>query len=374
MGTTAQTAPALSREPAPAELESLIQSLDDGVLVVEEGYVVGANRALARMLGLPGERLFGMRVAELLATADGRPIHQPRSADGLRLRDADGELVPVSLHQVTERLYLVLDRARERRLEREVWRLSEELRRLGRDLPAGLPSQGELLGMIEHEIRTATTVIRGYSRMLLDERVGSINSTQHGFLCETRRATERIQALLDNLLAMASLDATDGPGVLRRPQQLHEIARAALEETRPLFADRGQRLECSLDAPDDAVFADAGRLQRVIVNLLQNARKFAPEDSRVHLFTYVEEREVGGRVHLVVEDEGPGVTREEAERIFRPFVQGCSTASGAGAEGVGLGLAICQRIMEAHEGGIEAVPDAGRGLFRLWLPLERQEG
>ena len=210
--------------------------------------------------------------------------------------------------------------------------------------------------------------------MLLDERVGSINSTQHGFLCETRRATERIQALLDNLLAMASLDATDGPGVLRRPQQLHEIARAALEETRPLFADRGQRLECSLDAPDDAVFVDAGRLQRVIVNLLQNARKFAPEGSRVHLWTYAEETEAGGRVHLVVEDEGQGVTRDEAARIFRPFVQGCSTAAGTGTEGVGLGLAICQRIMEAHEGGVEAVPDAGRGLFRLWLPLERQGG
>lgn len=373
MQTSSGAAPLEVREPSPAELESLIRSLDDGVLVTEEGFVTGANEALGRMVGLPAEALFGLRLPELFATADGRPVQELRPGDGLRLRDADGELVPVSLRRVTDRLYLVLDRARERRLEREVWRLSEELRRLGRDLPAELPSQEELLGMIEHEIRTATTVIRGYSRMLLDERVGAINSTQQGFLCETRRATERIQALLDNMLALASLDATDGPGVLRRPQRLHEIVQAALEETRPLFADRGQRLECTLDAPEDAVFADAGRLQRVIVNLLQNAVKFAPEGSRAKLSTYVEEAASGARIHLVVEDEGEGVTREDAERIFRPFVQGRQTPR-SGAEGVGLGLAICEKIMKAHEGGIEAVPHVGRGLFRLWLPLERQGG
>lgn len=352
------------------EFEDLIRRLEDGVLIVEEGHVVGTNPALGRLVGLPAESLFGQRVSELLTTVEGRPVHDPSDGDAFRLRDSRGDLVPVSIRRVSERLCLVLDRARERRLEREVWRLSEELRRLGRELPHEVPAQEEVLGMIEHEIRTATTVIRGYTRMLMDERVGAVNPTQRRFLAETRRATERIAALLDNLLELASLERSEGPPVRLRPTRLHAIVAAAAEETRPLFADREQRLESALEAVPDTVSADPSRLQQVLVNLLSNAVKFAPRGSAVHLETRLED---GGRVVVEVRDDGPGVAAGEVEQVFAPFVQGSAARTAESGEGVGLGLAICRRIVEAHGGEIEAVPAAG-GVFRLRLPLLGQRG
>jgi two-component system OmpR family sensor kinase len=286
--------------------------------------------------------------------------------DAVRVRDASGELVPVSIRAVGSGCFIVIDRSRERRLEREVWRLAEELRRLGH-APRGFPSHEEVLGMIEHEIRTAATVIRGYTRMLLDERVGPVNPTQRSFLAEARLGTERITALLDNLLELASLECQGALRVVRRPEKLHPILADAVAQARPLLAERGLRAELRFDASEDSVLADAARVQQVIVNLLANAAKFGREGTsvRVETATDAEKR----AILISVSDEGPGVSAEEAESIFRPFVQGRAAAA-AGGGGVGLGLAICQRIVCAHDGTIEAIAEPGGAVFQVSLPLD----
>jgi signal transduction histidine kinase len=349
----------------PVDFDRLVTELEEGVLQLEEGYIVGANPALARLIGVPPRHLLGRRVAECFASTDGRPVHALVPGDATRVRDSRGELLPVSVRAAGPGCFLVIDRSRERRLEREVWRLAEELRRLGH-VEHGFPSQEEVLGMIEHEIRTATTVVRGYTRMLLDERVGAVNGTQRSFLVEARRGTERITALLDNLLELASLECQGALRVVRRRERLHDVLASALEQALPLLAERRIRAETALAAPEDAILGDAARLQQVIVNLLANAGKFAPEGSVVRV-----ETAAVADAHAIcvsIQDEGPGVSSEEAERIFRPFVQGRAAAA-AGGGGVGLGLAICQRIVLAHDGSIEAIGGAGRGVFRVRLPL-----
>ncbi len=355
--------PALAEE-GPLDVERLLAELEEGVVRVEAGYIVAANPAAARLVGVPPRPLLGRRVAASFASADGRPLRALATGDAVRVRDARGELVPVSVRGAGPGCFVVIDRSRERRLEREVWRLAEELRRLGH-VERGFPSHEEVLGMIEHEIRTATTVIRGYTRMLLDERVGPVNSTQQSFLAEARRGTERITALLDNLLELASLECQGALRVVRRPERLHAILAVALDQARPLLAERGLSADVRLTAPEDAVLADAVRLQQVVVNLLANAAKFGPEGSLVRVETAADPEKRAVLVSVI--DEGAGVSAEEAERIFRPFVQGRAAAASGGA-GVGLGLAICQRIVEAHEGTIEAVAGSG-GVFRVRLPL-----
>jgi two-component system sensor histidine kinase KdpD len=210
-------------------------------------------------------------------------------------------------------------------------------------------------------------VIRGYTRMLLDERVGPVNSAQQRFLVEARRGTERITALLDNLLELASLECHGALRVVRRPERLHAILETALEQARPLLAERSMRSEARFAAPEDAVLADAARVQQVIVNLLANAAKFGPEGSLVRVETATDPESRALVVSVV--DEGPGVSAEEADRIFQPFVQGAAAAAAGGA-GVGLGLAICRRIVEAHGGSIEAVAGRRGGVFRVWLPVQ----
>jgi PAS domain S-box-containing protein len=353
----------------PVDLDRLLAALEHGVFVVEKGFVVWANPALGRISGYAAEDLAGMRVSALLADPEGRPLSDPRVPEALRLRDARGDLVPVSLRPVTGSLHLVIDRSRESRLEREVWRLTSALQASERD-PSGHPvPRDEYLGMIEHEIRTATTVIRGYGRMLLDERVGALTDGQSGFLREMRRATERISSLLDNLLEMASLECPSGLRVNRRPVAVDAIVRAAVDAARPLTEERGMRVEVDLRAEPDTACADAARLEQVLLNLLSNAAKFAPARSVIRVESRIVDGAAGPAIEVAVRDEGPGVSEEEADRIFAPFVRG-QAASAARIGGVGLGLAICRRILEAHGGGVEAGAGEPGGVFRMTIPLD----
>lgn len=349
--------------------ELLLDALDDGVVLLEDGHVIGANRAFRSLIGIGLERLIGVPFEAMLCDADGRPVRGLASGETLRIRDADGALVPISLRRVSDCVWLVVDRARERRLEREVWRLTDQIRRMGGEAPPLSFPHEELFGMIEHEIRTATTVIQGYTRMLLEERVGPVNSTQQSFLAETRRATDRISSLLDNLLEIASLEGEDGLRIVRKRVALHDIVQQAVEGVGPLLDAASLRIELSLEADGHWLRADPCRLEQVVINLLSNAAKFSPAGSVLRVATRTHPHFDGTAVSLWVEDEGPGICEEEAERIFRPFVQG-SAAADAGGEGVGLGLAICRKIVEAHGGSIEAVPSRSGGRFRVILVAE----
>jgi signal transduction histidine kinase len=127
------------------------------------------------------------------------------------------------------------------------------------------------------------------------------------------------------------------------------------------------KLELELGAAPDALQGDAERLEQVFVNVLANAAGFSPEGGRVVVASELAELNGGPVLQVAVADQGPGISRADAERIFTPFVRGPRPA-GAGSGGVGLGLAICRRIAAAHGGRIEAVPDLGYGLFRVTLP------
>jgi signal transduction histidine kinase len=349
---------------SPEEWPDLLDALDRGVVRVAEGRVVAANAALGRLAGLPAAELVGRGVSELFADAGDRPLEVLESGDGFALRELTGRMRPVSLRRVSDSLWLVVDRERESRLEREVWRLASEKR----ELPASTseaPLGGEQIGMIEHEIRTAVTAVRGYLRWLGSERDRLLEPEHWTFVREARRAIERVGPLLDNLLELARSGEPLPSG--RKPVRLHDVLELALRTARPLLAERGVKVECELGAAPDSLLGDAERLEQVFVNLLANAAAFSPEGARVRIVSELAELDAGTSLQVAISDEGPGLSRADAERVFLPFVRG-PRAPGASSSGVGLGLAICLRILAAHGGRIEAVPDLGYGLFRVTLP------
>ncbi len=358
------------------EIQALLGVLDRGVLRVTGDRVAAANAALARMVGLPADELPGRTLSELFVDPGDLPLHSLEAGDGYQLRDLQGRLRPVSLRRVSDALWLVLDRERESRLEREVWRLASDLgdereRSAQASAHAALgeePLRGEQVGMIEHEIRTAVTAVRGYLRWLGGERDRLLDPEHWSYVREARRAIERIAPLLDNLLELAR--AGEALPSTRKALRLHEVLELALRTARPLLADRGIAVECELEARPDALTGDPERLEQVFVNLLANAAAFSPEGGRVVVSTGLAELVDGAVVQVAVSDQGPGVAQSDVDRIFRPFVQGHGSL-GVASGGVGLGLAICRRIVSAHGGQIEAVPDIGHGLFRVTLPSER---
>ncbi len=352
-----------------AEWADLSDALDRGLVRVADGRIAEANPAFGRLAGLPAAELRGRAIGELFADAGDRPLEALESGDGFAVRDLHGRSRPVSLQRVSDALWLVIDRDRETRLEAEVFRLARELAAERESRPAAhdAPLGGEQIGMIEHEIRTAVTAVRGYLRWLGSERERLLDSQHWNFVREARRAIERVGPLLDNLLELAR--SGDPLPSARKPIRLHDVLELALRTARPLYADRGVRLECELGAAPDAVLGDADRLEQVFVNLLANAAAFSPEGGRVRVVSDYAEVTGGAVLQVAVTDEGPGLARADAERVFRAFVRG-PRPSGS-SQGVGLGLAICRRILDAHGGRIEAVPDLGYGLFRVTLPSDK---
>jgi len=359
------------------EIQALLDVLDSGVMRVAGDRIAAASAALGRMAGLPAEELAGRALCELFVDPGDRPLSTPEAGDSYQLRDLQGRLRPVSLRRVSDALWLVLDRERESRLEREVWRLAsdlgEERERSSRSsarsaAPQDQPLGGEQIGMIEHEIRTAVTAVRGYLRWLAGERDRLLDPEHWSFVREARRAIERVAPLLDNLLELAR--AGEALPSARKPLRLHEVLELAVRTAQPLLSDRGIAIECELLAEPDALAGDPDRLEQVFVNLLANAAAWSPYGGRVVVSTDLAELAEGTVMQIAVADQGPGVALADADRIFRPFVQGHASV-GVASGGVGLGLAICRRIVSTHGGRIEAVPDLGHGLFRVTLPSER---
>ncbi len=358
------------------EIGPLLHALDHGLLRVSGGRIATASAAFARMAGLPADELPGRALAELFVDPGDRPLARLEPGDGFQLRDLQGRLRSVSLRRVSDELWLVLDRERESRLEREIWRLASDLgdererAALAPDSGARADEslRGEQVGMIEHEIRTAVTAVRGYLRWLAGERDRLLEPEHWSFVREARRAIERIGPLLDNLLELAR-EGEALPSV-RKPLRMHEVLELALRTAQPLLADRGVSVEREFGAIPDDLIGDPDRLEQVFVNLLANAAAYAPTGSLVRLTTDLAELDGGTVLQVAVSDQGPGVSQADVERIFGAFVQGHASV-GVASGGVGLGLAICRRIVSAHRGRIEAVPDLGHGFFRVTLPSEK---
>jgi signal transduction histidine kinase len=222
--------------------------------------------------------------------------------------------------------------------------------------------------MVEHEIRTPVTVISGYARMLLDAREGPLRDSQKEFVLAIRRAAGRVEDLLDNLLELASGTDPTSVRIRRKPTSLRRLIRGAVEAIRPRAEERRMSVALDLCPEADHVYADPVRFEQVLTNLLSNAVKFAPEGSAVRVATGLEEGGDGGVIWIEIQDEGPGIAPDESERIFEPFVRGRAAAE-TSVQGVGLGLAICRKIVLAHGGSVEALPSRGGALFRVTVPL-----
>jgi two-component system sensor histidine kinase KdpD len=145
-------------------------------------------------------------------------------------------------------------------------------------------------------------------------------------------------------------------------QPLEEVVGSALKSTQSILA--GHRVEIDLDSELPLVEFDAVLIERVLCNLLENAAKYTPVGSTVRLAAL---RSANNLLLVTVSDDGPGLPKGQEEAIFEKFTRGARESA---TSGVGLGLAICRAIIEAHKGRIWAENQpAGGARFSFTLPL-----
>jgi two-component system sensor histidine kinase KdpD len=218
-----------------------------------------------------------------------------------------------------------------------------------------------LLSSISHDLRTPLAGIRGSAETLL--ALGQEAQAERGLLEGIRTESQRLSLLLENILDLTRID-TGALQLKLESQPLEEVIGSALNSLERRL--EGRELSLSLPADLPMVRIDAVLIERVLVNLLDNALKYTPASSALS----IEARERGAWVDVHVADTGPGLDVANSEELFAAFSQKAdSQRQAAGSRGAGLGLAICRAIVEAHGGTISARTQEGGGsVFSFSLP------
>ena len=209
-----------------------------------------------------------------------------------------------------------------------------------------------------HELRTPLAAVRAYAELFgrgAAARPADLERSMSGIT----RETERMSLLVDDLLLLARLD--EGRPLERKPVDLAAVVGEAVDAARVVDPDR----PIDLSVEPATVTGDETRLRQVLDNLLANARAHTPVGTPVA----VELRREDGRAEVAVADHGPGLTEEQAARVFERFYRADESRARASG-GAGLGLSIVAAVTEAHGGTAEARPTPGGGAtFVITLPL-----
>ena len=218
-----------------------------------------------------------------------------------------------------------------------------------------------LLTSIGHDLRTPLASILGAVSALRSYGASYDAAGREELLATAQEQAERLARFVDNLLDMTRLEA-GALGPKREPVDIADVVGSALRRTGRLLA--GHQVTTDLPADLPLLRADFVLLEQVLVNLLENAARYAPVGSAVEIVA----RAGAESFLLEVRDRGPGIAPEEAARIFDPFYRAMNATPG---KGVGLGLAVAKGFVEAMGGTIAALDRQGGGsVFRLTFPAE----
>ncbi|WP_051969923.1 sensor histidine kinase [Kitasatospora azatica] len=226
-------------------------------------------------------------------------------------------------------------------------------------LDRSFDSQRKFVANASHELRTPLAINRTLLEVQLSDPAASPDLQQLG---KTLLATnERSEQLVEGLLLLAR---SDNELLDRRPVELSEVASRAVEQTRAEAGNREVEIRTMLNPV--AVSGNGVLLERIALNLLQNAVRYNLPDGWVEISTATGP---GGLGELVVSNTGPVVPGYELEHIFEPFRRVKGADRTRSDKGVGLGLSIVRSVVRAHGGAIEAVPRPGGGLtMRVRIP------
>ena len=222
--------------------------------------------------------------------------------------------------------------------------------------------RNDLVASVSHELKTPLTSMRLLVDTLLDEEHFQEQKTRE-YLQLVAKENTRLSRLIDNFLAFSRMERNKHAFELSEVSAA-EVVEAAVETVRERLQSPGCRLQVEISPDLPPLQADADALVTVLLNLLDNAYKYSRDEKQIGLRAYARD----GNVCFEVTDNGIGLSRTAAKRVFKPFYQVDRRLSREGG-GVGLGLSIVRFIVHAHGGTVAVTSQPGQGsTFTVTLP------
>jgi PAS domain S-box-containing protein len=344
--------------------EALLDALPDGVVVIGADRTVRTmNRAAERLTGWSRAEATGSFYGAVLPLRDASGFLVHEHADPFRgglstvsstpeieyaLARRDGTEAPVAIRAA-------FIRDGDQRLESVVVSLREIGSRKRLDRAAS-----DLISTVSHEIRSPLTSVKGFTSTLLSKWERFSDEQKRVMLQTINYDADRVTRLLGDLLDVSRLEA----GRLELKRQEVDLAAIATDAVARLRLNAEEhRLEVSFPEGFPKITADPGRIEQVLINLIENAIKYATPGT-----VTVSGADAGGQVVVRVSDEGEGIDPDHLPNIFLKFYR---RGSGERRTGTGLGLYICRGIVQAHDGELIVERSDPTGtVFAVRLPKD----
>ncbi len=329
-----------------AKLESIISSIQDGVIVLnDENQVLLLNQSVREIFELRDEPVAGREIREVINHQDVHVLLGRGAATELKYHEVNFEDGRVFNAQYTpiEHIGAVI-----------TFQDISYLKEIDK-------IKNDFIYTLSHDLRSPLTAILGYSELL--ERTGPLNENQQEYLKRMQSSIQHMTSLANDLLDLGRLEA--GFDARRESVQLDSVLRYTLDLYESQARDKNIQVETNISGRLPTVRANPIRIRQMLDNLVGNAIKYSPSNGSVRVGLQSE----GQQIILRVEDSGPGIPAGEQGRVFEKFYRGSNIPHST--SGSGLGLAIVKSIVESHQGRVwvESVPGKGSTFFVV-LPAQ----
>ena len=211
--------------------------------------------------------------------------------------------------------------------------------------------KSEFVSIVSHDLGTPMTVMKGFTKMLVDGVMGGLNEKQDRAIKTIYKNIERLDKLRKDILDLVRMDL--GNLVLEKSDiSINELIKTSMEFLKTLSDEKNQEIIINIEKELDA-YCDESKITQVIENYISNAIRYSPNKARIEITGNNE----NGSIHILVKDNGRGIPKGEEENVFKRFYTIGKKAKGS----TGLGLSIVKGIVDAHNGKVWCESEEGKG-------------